>query len=98
MPEKEIGVRPTILRFGSLTSSATSYAAATSLSSILYKPHGGLESETLGNGLIHQQTYNSRLQPITIKLGTSGSPTSVLNLTYDYGTTDNNGNVKSHVN
>src|ERR1700674_1707329 len=85
-------------RLASLTSNATTYAAAASLGGVLYKPHGGLETETLGNSLIHQQTYNNRLQTTAIKLGTSGNPTSVLNLTYDYGTTDNNGNLKSHVN
>jgi RHS repeat-associated protein len=85
-------------RLSSLSSSATSYAAAASLSSISYEPHGGLTSETLGNTLIHQMSYNTRLQTTAIKLGTSGNPTSVLNLTYSYGTTDNNGNLKSHVN
>jgi RHS repeat-associated protein len=85
-------------RLASLTSNATTYAAAANLSGVLYKPHGGVETETLGNGLIHQQTYNNRLQTTAIKLGTSGNPTSVLNLTYDYGTTNNNGNVQSHVN
>ena len=85
-------------RLASLSSNATTYAAAASLSGVLYKPHGGLETETLGNNLIHQQVYNSRLQTTAINLGTSGSPTSVLNLTYDYGTTDNNGNLKSHAN
>ena len=83
-------------RLASLSSSATSYAAAASLTVNVYKPHGGIESETLGNSLIHQMVFNSRLQTTAIKLGTSGNPTSVLNLTYDYGTTDNNGNVKSH--
>jgi RHS repeat-associated protein len=85
-------------RLSSLSSSATSYAAAASLSSISYKAHGGLESETLGNSLIHQLSYNTRLQATAIKLSTSGSPALVLNLSYDYGTTDNNGNVKSQVN
>lgn len=83
----EGGVRPAICN-----------SAAASLSSISYQPHGGLASETLGNSLIHQMSYNTRLQTTAIKLGTSGNPTSVLNLTYDYGTTDNNANVKSHVN
>jgi YD repeat-containing protein len=85
-------------RLSSLASAATTYAAAASVSSISYKPHGGLESETLGNSLIHQMVYNTRLQPTSIKLGTSGAPTSVLNLTYDYGTTNNNGNVLGTVN
>src|SRR6266850_560385 len=85
-------------RLSLLSSSATSYAAAASLSSISYEPHGGLGSETLGNTLIHQMSYNTRLQTTAVKLGTSGNSTSVLNLTYSYGTTDNNGNLKSHVN
>lgn len=84
-------------RLASLSSSATSYAAAASLTVNLYKPHGAIESETLGSSLIHQMVYNSRLQTTAIKLGTSGNPTSILNLAYDYGTTDNNGNVKGHV-
>jgi len=54
--------------------------------------------ENLGNGLLHQMTYNTRLQPMAIKLGTLVNPASVMNLTYDYGTTDNNGNVKNQVN
>src|ERR1700704_1234385 len=74
-------------RLSSLSSSATSYAAAASLGSVSYKPQGSLESETLGNSLIHQMSYNTRLQTTAIKLGTSGTPTSVLNLSYDYGTT-----------
>jgi hypothetical protein len=41
---------------------------------------------------VHAVTYNTRLQPNEIKLGTSGSPTSVVDLTYSYGTTGNNGN------
>ena len=85
-------------RLSSLSSPATTYAPAASTSGISYKPHGGLEAETLGNALLHQLVYNSRLQTNAVKLGTTGNPTSVLNLTYDYGTTDNNGNLKSHVN
>ena len=40
-------------------------------------------------------TYNTRLQPNEIKLGTSGAPTSIVSITYNYGTTNNNGNVQS---
>jgi RHS repeat-associated protein len=85
-------------RLSSLASAATSYAPAASLNSVSYKAHGGLESETLGNSLIHQLTYNTRLQPTDTKLGTSGNPTSVLSLSNNYGTTDNNGNLKYQVN
>ena len=82
-------------RLSSLSSSATTYAPAASVSSIAYAPHRALISETYGNGLIHAVTYNNRLQPNEIKLGTSGSPTSIVDLTYSYGTTTNNGNVQS---
>jgi len=83
-------------RLSSLSSSATSYAPAASVSSMSYAAHGALSSETYGNSLIHAATYNNRLQTSEIKLGTSGSPTSVLDLTYSYGTTSNNGNLQSY--
>ena len=82
-------------RLTSLNSSATSYAPAASVSSIGYASHNGLKSETYGNGLIHAMSYNNRLQTDQIKLGTAGSPTSVVGLTYNYGTTTNNGNILS---
>ena len=42
-------------------------------------------------------SYNNRLQPSEIKLGTSSNSTSILDLTYSYtnGTTANNGDVMS---
>jgi RHS repeat-associated protein len=49
----------------------------------------------LGNGRFESTQFNSRLQPTQIALGTSATNTSLLKLNYDYGTTDNNGNVKS---
>jgi RHS repeat-associated protein len=49
----------------------------------------------LGNGRFESTQFNSRLQPTQIALGTSATNTSLLKLEYDYGTTDNNGNVKS---
>jgi RHS repeat-associated protein len=49
----------------------------------------------LGNGRFESTQFNSRLQPTQIALGTSANNTSLLKLNYDYGTTDNNGNVKS---
>jgi RHS repeat-associated protein len=82
-------------RLNSLASAATSYAAGASESSISYAPHGGLTSETYGNGLVHAVAYNNRLQANEIKLGTSAAPTSVLDLLYSYGTTNNNGNLLS---
>jgi len=82
-------------RLLSLSSTATSYAPAASVSAIAYSAPGGLSSETHGNNLIHAVTYNSRLQPNQIKLGTSGNPTSIASITYNYGTTSNNGNLLS---
>jgi RHS repeat-associated protein len=66
-----------------------------SATAIGYDSHGGLETETFGNGLIHTVVYNNRLQPTQIRLGTAAAPSSVLGLTYNYGTTANNGNVLS---
>jgi RHS repeat-associated protein len=83
-------------RLGSLNSTATSYAPAAGVSTIGYAAHNALNTETYGNGLIHAIDYNNRLQPTQIKLGTSGSPTSIVSLGYSYGTTNNNGNVQTH--
>ena len=82
-------------RLASLSSTATSYAPAASVSSIGYAAHNGLSTETYGSSLVHAVTYNPRLQPNEIKLGTSGAPTSIVSITYNYGTTNNNGNVQS---
>ena len=85
-------------RLSALTSPATTYAPGASLTGVSYAAHGGLLSETLGNNLVHAVAYNNRLQPTQIKLGTIAAPTSVLNLTYSYGTTANNGNALSVTN
>jgi RHS repeat-associated protein len=82
-------------RLASLSSSATSYAPAASVSSIGYASSNALNTETYGNSLIHAVSYNTRLQPTEIKLGTSSNSTSVLDLTYGYGSTTNNGNITS---
>ncbi|HEX7771477.1 MAG TPA: RHS repeat-associated core domain-containing protein, partial [Pyrinomonadaceae bacterium] len=82
-------------RTASLNSSATSYAPAASVSSIGYSSHNALATQTYGNNLIHAISYNNRLQPSEIKLGTSSVPTSIIDLIYSYGTTNNNGNVQS---
>ena len=83
-------------RLSLLSSSATTYAPAATVSSIGYSAYNALKTETYGNNLIHAISYNNRLQATEIKLGTSGNPTSVISLTYNYGTTNNNGNVLSH--
>jgi RHS repeat-associated protein len=83
-------------RLYTLNSTATSYAPAASVAGIGYAAHDALNTETYGNGLIHAITYNNRLQSTQIKLGTSGSPTSIVSLGYSYGATNNNGNVLTH--
>ena len=82
-------------RLSSLSSGATSYGSRVSVSNISYAPHSSLERETYGNNLVHAISYNNRLQPLEIKLGTTAAPTSVLSLVHSYGTTDNNGNLKT---
>ncbi len=60
-----------------------------------YTAAGAVSSVRLGNGRWENTVFNSRLQPTQIGLGTSATNQSLLKLNYDYGTTDNNGNVKS---
>ncbi|HMS44006.1 MAG TPA: hypothetical protein PKE69_27515, partial [Pyrinomonadaceae bacterium] len=60
-----------------------------------YTAAGAVSSMRLGNGRWENVQFNSRLQPTQIGLGTSAANQSLLKLDYDYGTTDNNGNVKS---
>ena len=63
--------------------------------SFVYTAAGAVSSLRLGNGKFENTQYNSRLQPTQIGLGASASTQNLLKLNYDYGTTDNNGNVKS---
>ena len=72
-------------------------AAKTYAASFTYAPHGAVASMQLGNNLWEHATFNSRLQPEQIGLGTSAADASKLRLNYNYGTTttNNNGNVAS---
>ncbi|PYS98628.1 MAG: hypothetical protein DMF63_15235, partial [Acidobacteria bacterium] len=54
-----------------------------------------MTSRQLGNGRWESTTFNSRLQPTQIALGTTQSATNFLDLDFTYGTTGNNGNVLS---
>jgi RHS repeat-associated protein len=69
--------------------------AADAANRIGYAAHGAAEVTKLGNGLWEHATFNARLQPSEIGLGASAADSSVLLLTYGYGVTDNNGNVRS---
>ncbi len=66
-------------------------------SKIGYAAHGGIKALKLGR-LYESWGYNARLQPTAIRLGTAASGTQradKLSLSFDYGTTANNGNVLS---
>lgn len=60
-----------------------------------YMAHGGVRAMQLGNGLWESAAFNTRLQMTQAGLGTSSVDTSQWKLTNDYGTTNNNGNVRS---
>jgi RHS repeat-associated protein len=60
-----------------------------------YTAAGAVSSLRLGNGRWENTQFNSRLQPTQIGLGASATSQNSLKLDFDYGTTDNNGNVKS---
>jgi RHS repeat-associated protein len=60
-----------------------------------YTSAGAVSSMRLGNGKFENTTFNSRLQPTQIGLGSSATSQNLLKLNFDYGSVDNNGNVKS---
>ncbi len=83
-------------QLSNVSSKATSTATPrTYANSFRYTAHGAVESMRLGNGKFESTQFNTRLQPTQIALGTSANNTSLLKLNYDYGQSDNNGNVKS---
>ena len=77
---------------GENTVGATDYASA-----IRYKPHGGINTLTLGNGLYESWAYNQRLQTTQIKLGATSSGSDKLKLEFNYGASTNNGNLLSQI-
>lgn len=70
-------------------------AGSDSTNRIKYAAHGGVSVVKLGNNLWEHTDFNSRLQSTEIGLGTSSTDSSTLRLTYNYGTTSNNGNLQS---
>ena len=70
-------------------------AGSDSTNRIKYAAHGGVAVAKLGNNLWEHTDFNSRLQSTEIGLGSSGTDSSTLRLTYNYGTTNNNGNLQS---
>jgi RHS repeat-associated protein len=63
--------------------------------SFSYNAASAVTSMQLGNGRWESTTFNSRLQPTQIALGSTNGATNLLKLDYEYGTTAsaNNGNV-----
>ncbi len=61
----------------------------------VYTAAGAVSSMKLGNGKFENTTFNSRLQPTQIGLGSSATNQGLLKLNYNYGTTNNNGNILS---
>ena len=80
-------------------------AAADSVHRISYTAHGAASAMRLANndGLWEHTSFNSRLQPTLIALGTSAADASKLSIGYEYGVAEggalnaakNNGNVRS---
>lgn len=64
-------------------------------SSPTYSAHGAITEIKLGNNLWEHTSFNTRLQPLEIGLGTQQAGVDRLKLNYTYGSTDNNGNVQS---
>jgi hypothetical protein len=60
-----------------------------------YTAHGAITQMQLGNGLVEQWLYNSRLQPSSIRLGDVAGSDSAFGAALDYGATNNNGNLLS---
>ncbi|MFV0387896.1 MAG: RHS repeat domain-containing protein [Pyrinomonadaceae bacterium] len=70
-------------------------AYETRADSFIYTSAGAAGSIRLGNNRFESTQFNSRLQPTRIALGTSANATNLLKLDFNYGTTNNNGNVLS---
>jgi RHS repeat-associated protein len=51
----------------------------------------------LGNGRWESTQFNNRLQPTQIALGATQNTANLLKLDFNYGTSDNNGNVKTQI-
>ncbi len=64
-------------------------------SQFVYNSTGTIASMKLGNGLFETAKYNNRLQAIEMGLGNSTSTTNLWKVNYNYGTIENNGNIKS---
>jgi RHS repeat-associated protein len=69
-------------------------ARTDSTNRLQYTAHGAVSAMRLGNLKWESTSFNSRLQPTSISVGTSSTDTSLLRLAYTYATaTTNNGNI-----
>jgi RHS repeat-associated protein len=75
---------------GTLAGQNTTYA-----SNFSYTAHDAPGVLKLGNNKWEHTSFSSRLEPTQIGLGNSSSDSSILQLDYGYGSTNNNGNVLS---
>jgi RHS repeat-associated protein len=82
-------------RLSNLSGQQSGEADRQYLSQVTYAPHGNVNALRLGNGLWERRSFNSRMQPTELKLGTQSNQESVLKLNYAYGTTNNNGNIQT---
>lgn len=62
---------------------------------VTYAAHGGVTAQQLGNGKWERAEFNPRLQVSRIGVGHAQNGFQALDLRYDYGGTENNGNVRS---
>jgi len=72
----------------------TSSSSTTYLNVTAYNAAGQPLNTTLGNGVLGTFTYNDHLQLATLRYNLPSAPSDVLNLGYDYGTS-NNGQIKT---
>ena len=84
-------------RLANISGQSSGGTPKTYANSFGYSAHGAVERMRLGNGRWEHTTFNDRLQPTEISLGTSANDSSVLKLNYEYGTTANNGNVLKQI-
>jgi RHS repeat-associated protein len=78
---------------GRISGVTGSIAPSAYASNVTYAPQGPISGLNLGSGMTEAWTFNSREQPITLKVTTTGLP---LNLGWGYGAAaNNNGNVQS---
>ncbi len=80
-------------RLSNVSGQASGGTPKTYANSFIHTAHGAVKGIRLGNGRWEHVLFNNRLQPVEIGLGTSTADSSVLKLQYDYGTTQNNGNL-----